>query len=175
MNTSESKFNRRVLLAVDDSENSERAVDYVGRMLGGLDNFKIALLHVVVEPEADFFKDNAEMERWLSCYRKKNNSGFRGLPQAFDRLRYGCEWYRHTGENEELPLIGRVHSVGEKKAGIRYDRGRKTGNVQERRISVWQCLQQNCNPRPTLHGVGGGVSIFPYHHFRLSSSGTPIG
>ena len=71
MNTSESSFNRRVLLAVDDSENSERAVDYVGRMLGGLDNFKIALLHVIVEPEADYFQDNAEMESWLSRYRKK--------------------------------------------------------------------------------------------------------
>ena len=71
MDTSESSFNRRVLLAVDDSENSERAVDYVGRMLGGLDNFKIALLHVIVEPEADYFQDNAEMESWLSRYRKK--------------------------------------------------------------------------------------------------------
>jgi hypothetical protein len=30
------RFNRNVLLAVDDSENARRAVDYVASMLGGL-------------------------------------------------------------------------------------------------------------------------------------------
>lgn len=71
MTASEQKFNRQVLLAVDDSENSERAVEYVGRILGGTNNFKIVLLHVIVEPEADYFADKSEMENWLTRYRKK--------------------------------------------------------------------------------------------------------
>jgi nucleotide-binding universal stress UspA family protein len=64
-------FNKHVLLAVDDSENSERAVSYVGRMLGGHGGFKIVLLHVIPEPEADYFPNKSEQERWLTDYRQK--------------------------------------------------------------------------------------------------------
>lgn len=39
--------NKRMLIAVDDSEASHRAVDYVATMLGGRRGFHVLLLHVL--------------------------------------------------------------------------------------------------------------------------------
>lgn len=64
------RFNRNVLLAVDDSENSRRAVDYVMFMLRGLEGFRVTLLHVIPEPEEDYFARAEEKEAWLDHYRR---------------------------------------------------------------------------------------------------------
>lgn len=40
------KANRNILVAVDDSEASDRAVDYVAQIVGGRREFHILLLHV---------------------------------------------------------------------------------------------------------------------------------
>lgn len=59
----------KVLIAVDASENSERAVAYVGRMLGCMDgNFHVELLCVVRPPDRDMFKDE---ESWRSSCSMK--------------------------------------------------------------------------------------------------------
>jgi nucleotide-binding universal stress UspA family protein len=67
----EKAFNKNILIAVDESDNSRRAVSYVGRLLGGLPGFKVMVLHVVPEPEEDYFPDEARKEEWLSRYTKK--------------------------------------------------------------------------------------------------------
>lgn len=64
-------LNRRILIAVDDSENAGRAVAYVARMLGGVPGVRATLLHVIPEPEEDFFPQLAERERWLAAYRER--------------------------------------------------------------------------------------------------------
>ncbi|MBU0513716.1 MAG: universal stress protein [Proteobacteria bacterium] len=46
---------RRILLAVDFSENSDRAVDYTGRVVGDSPGFSITIVHVVEDPPEDFF------------------------------------------------------------------------------------------------------------------------
>jgi hypothetical protein len=48
-------FNKNILIAVDESENARRAVSYVGQLLGGLEDFRVTILHVVPEPDEDFF------------------------------------------------------------------------------------------------------------------------
>jgi len=65
----EIRFNRNILLAVDDSENARRAVAYVGFMLGRLEGFRVTLLHVIAEPEEDYFARVEEKEKWLNDYR----------------------------------------------------------------------------------------------------------
>ena len=67
-------LNRNILLAVDDSPNSRRAVEYVAYLLGGQDGFRVTLLHVVPEPEEDYFPEEAQKERWLAQYRKRLNT-----------------------------------------------------------------------------------------------------
>jgi nucleotide-binding universal stress UspA family protein len=56
---------------VDDSQNAERAVAYVGGLLGGLAGVRVTLLHVIPEPEEDYFPKLAEKERWLAAYRER--------------------------------------------------------------------------------------------------------
>lgn len=64
-------MNNRIVIAVDGSENSRRAVDYVGRLLGGRLGFLITLLHVIHAPEEDFFASPQEREKWVKSGRKK--------------------------------------------------------------------------------------------------------
>jgi nucleotide-binding universal stress UspA family protein len=71
MTESKSKFNKNFLIGVDDSENSKRAVTYVGQLLAGMQACKIMLLHIIPEPEADFFPDLRDQNRWLSRYQQK--------------------------------------------------------------------------------------------------------
>ena len=61
--------NRNILIAVDASENSRRAVQYVADLLGGIPGFKVSVLHVIREPEEDEFAVEAEKEKW---YIKKS-------------------------------------------------------------------------------------------------------
>lgn len=68
---SELNFNRNVLLAVDDSENARRAVAYVAYMLAGLEGSRVTLLHVISEPEEDYFAKIEEKEEWLERYRRR--------------------------------------------------------------------------------------------------------
>ncbi len=49
------EVNRNILIAVDESQNAQRAVTYVGKLLGGIKGFKVTVLHVIREPEDDYF------------------------------------------------------------------------------------------------------------------------
>ena len=71
MTEKEKIFNKNILIAVDESENARRAVSYVGRLLGGLEGFKVTILHVVPEPEEDYFPTLAQKEEWFDQYGKK--------------------------------------------------------------------------------------------------------
>ena len=71
MTKEEKIFNRNILIAVDESENARRAVSYVGQLLGGLVGFEVTILHVVPEPEEDYFPSSSQKEKWLTQYRQK--------------------------------------------------------------------------------------------------------
>lgn len=65
------RFNKNILIAVDESENSQRAVSYVGQMLGGVDGFTVTVLNVINEPEEDFFPTEEEKKKWLAEHRQR--------------------------------------------------------------------------------------------------------
>lgn len=64
-------FNKNILIAVDESENASRAVSYVGKLLAGQKGFKVLVLHVIRQPEEDFFPNAAEKDKWLDEYKLK--------------------------------------------------------------------------------------------------------
>ena len=68
MTEEEKIFNKNILIAVDASDNARRAVAYVGQLLGGLPGFKVTILHLVPEPEADYFPTSTQREEWLTQY-----------------------------------------------------------------------------------------------------------
>ena len=53
---------KHLLIAVDETESSRRAVSYVAEFLGGLNGFRVTLMSVIPEPEEDFFDNNAHMD-----------------------------------------------------------------------------------------------------------------
>lgn len=77
----ESGFNKNILIAVDDSDNSRRAVSYVGQLVGGLEGFKAAIVHVIPEVDEDYFMSDDEREKWLAQYRDKVESMLEGYRQ----------------------------------------------------------------------------------------------
>ena len=67
----ETEFNKKILIAADESENASRAVSYVGQMLAGVQGFKVSILHVISQPEEDYFPTAAEKDKWLGEYTLK--------------------------------------------------------------------------------------------------------
>lgn len=65
--------NRNILIAVDASENSRRAVQYVADMAGGIQGFKASVLHVIREPEEDEFAAEADKEKWYITQHQEAN------------------------------------------------------------------------------------------------------
>jgi nucleotide-binding universal stress UspA family protein len=63
--------NRNILIAVDESENALRAVHYVAQMVGGLPGFNATLLHIIPEPEEDYFPKAEDRDHWLENYGAK--------------------------------------------------------------------------------------------------------
>jgi len=69
---------KKILVAIDDSEGSWRAVDYVGRQFAGIDDLKITLFHVLVGLPPQLWDDGhflteeekaarkTVMEKWLT-------------------------------------------------------------------------------------------------------------
>jgi len=62
----------KVLIAIDLSENSLKAVDYVGKMLCRLKDVDVTLLHVIKELSQDTTPDPAERERHVQQARSKS-------------------------------------------------------------------------------------------------------
>ena len=74
---------RRILLCIDESENAQRAVDYVGRLVGSLPGFQIAVVSIVEEPSPDIFPRPEDRDHYLS---EKHIAIEQVLNQARDRL-----------------------------------------------------------------------------------------
>ena len=71
MTNSEKIVNKNIMIAVDESENACRAVSYVGQILSDVKGFKVLILHVIRQPEEDYFPTALEKEKWLNQYKLK--------------------------------------------------------------------------------------------------------
>ncbi|MFH2122911.1 MAG: universal stress protein [Pseudomonadota bacterium] len=56
---------RHLLVAVDESDNSRRAVMYVADFFSGYADVFITLLSIIREPSEDFFPTETERQTWL--------------------------------------------------------------------------------------------------------------
>jgi len=63
---------RHIMVAVDSSDNARRAVLFVGDFFGCYEGFQVTLLHIILEPEATFFRDNDEFQKWLKKQRAES-------------------------------------------------------------------------------------------------------
>jgi len=67
-------INKNILIAVDESENSRRAVSYVGQLLGGIKDFNVTVLHIIPDPEEDYFPKPEEKDKWLREHKEKTDA-----------------------------------------------------------------------------------------------------
>jgi len=63
--TKDTKADKQLLIAVDDSDSSRRAVVYVANLLGGFPGFSVSLLSIIPDTEEDFFENEAERKKWI--------------------------------------------------------------------------------------------------------------
>lgn len=61
---------RKILIAVDGSENAERAVSYTGGIVGNTPGFQVQLLYVERLPQRDLFPDENSWEK--SCKEQED-------------------------------------------------------------------------------------------------------
>jgi nucleotide-binding universal stress UspA family protein len=57
---------RNILIAVDNSENARRAVQYVADFLRGLPWVHITLLTIISQPPDDYFTSKQEQQKWVA-------------------------------------------------------------------------------------------------------------
>jgi nucleotide-binding universal stress UspA family protein len=55
---------KHLLIAVDGSDSSRRAVLYVADFLGGFPGFTVTLMSIIAEPEEDFFETGDALNSW---------------------------------------------------------------------------------------------------------------
>ncbi len=73
----------KVLVAIDLSENSMKAVDYLGEMLSCHDTARVTLLHVIKEPSPDIVLDEDERKH---CVERTRSETLAVMEKAGDRL-----------------------------------------------------------------------------------------
>ena len=57
---------RHILVAVDESDNSRRAVMYLADFFGDYKDVFVTILSIIPEPSEDYFPTDDEREKWLS-------------------------------------------------------------------------------------------------------------
>ncbi len=64
---------KHLLIAVDESDSSQRAVLYVADFLGGVPGFIVTILQIIPVPDEDFFESDEEMHKWTSEKMRATN------------------------------------------------------------------------------------------------------
>lgn len=62
---------RHILIAVDESQSSQRAVLYVADFLGETPGFRATIFNLIPIPDADYFQSDREREEWINQQRQK--------------------------------------------------------------------------------------------------------
>ncbi len=73
---------KHLLIAVDESDSSRRAVLYVADFLGGFSGFTVTLLRIIPNPQQDFFDTEAEQQTWIKEQLESSNKMLENFRQV---------------------------------------------------------------------------------------------
>ncbi len=62
---------RHILIALDESDNAQRALLYAADFLGGVPGFRATLLSIITEPPEDYFDTDKDRNQWIEDHRLK--------------------------------------------------------------------------------------------------------
>ena len=134
MEKEEKRFNKNILIAVDESENSRRAVSYVGQLLGGLGGFNVTVLHVIPKQEKDIFLNGQEEETWYQNYIGRIGNVLDEYRKVLIRWGFDPAKISLNSPLRYCPSMGGMH-IGRKGQGrVWHHRCWETGFVSKRRV-----------------------------------------
>ena len=156
---------KKILIAVDGSEGSLRAVDYVGRQFSGMEDLRITLLHVLPYVPTSFWDDGhilTKEERqvrkevvdiWLRNQQLKLEPIFRPAKDALLRRGIRDEQIDTKGISDSADVAG---SILEEVA----DGGYQTLVLGRRGLSpAKRLLMGSVTSKIIDHGAGNAVCI----------------
>ena len=72
---------RHLLVAVDESDNSKRAVMYLADFFCDYKNVFVTLLSIIQEPSEDYFPNDVERQKWLNDKQQAMNKILAGYKE----------------------------------------------------------------------------------------------
>jgi nucleotide-binding universal stress UspA family protein len=106
---------KHLLIAVDASDSSRRAVLYVADLLGGFPGFRVTLFSIIPEPEEDFFETEAEQVAWAKEKLAEANKMLDNYRQILIQSGFGADKVRIRS------CLGEARSFSEEILDIRCD------------------------------------------------------
>ena len=85
---------KHLLFAVDQTENSKRAVLYVADFLGGFPGFRVTLVSIIPEPEEDFFDTAEAQASWIREKTDETNTMLENYRQILIQAGFEPEMIR---------------------------------------------------------------------------------
>jgi nucleotide-binding universal stress UspA family protein len=101
-------INRHILVAVDESDNAKRAVEYVALMLSGLQGFKVTLMNIVPVPPDDFFVNTEERGSWIKDHEAKSKLVLEGYRETLIKSGVDGEFVKTCIKTGEYPSVAQV-------------------------------------------------------------------
>ncbi|MEW6601155.1 MAG: universal stress protein [Nitrospirota bacterium] len=68
----DSSGDKHILVALDETDSSTRALLYVADFLGGYQGIRVTLLRIIPEPSEDFFDDRIARAQWIKVQYDKS-------------------------------------------------------------------------------------------------------
>ena len=106
---------KHLLIAVDESDSSRRAVLYVADFLGGFPGFTVTLMSIIPEPEEDFFDSETEQTSWTREKLEATNKMLENYRQVLIQSGFPEEKVRYRS------CVGEAKSFSEAILGTRCD------------------------------------------------------
>ena len=142
---------------MDESSNARRAVFYVAQLFGGVPDFRAYLLHVLSQPEEDFFPSAAAKESYLQKHRQEIGRILEEYRQILVENGFAAEEVSTHAPERYCPSIADC-ILAEEAAPAKHHRNRPPGRLSAERISLWQRVKQDRPQGQGVCGVGGGVT-----------------
>jgi nucleotide-binding universal stress UspA family protein len=84
-------LNRHFVIAVDESENSQRTLAYVSYVLGGLPEVQATLLNIIFVPPDDFFENEDDRIEWIAAHEERTRRMLEDYRQILVKSGFGEE------------------------------------------------------------------------------------
>lgn len=111
---------KRMLIAIDRSDNAMKAVEYVARQFSGMDDVSLTILHVLPYPPAPLWDDGhipteeeseiraKYLEKWLKNEKARVGPVFERAVQILTGMNIGPENIRTKSISDSLDVAGSI-------------------------------------------------------------------